>query len=158
MQFHDAIVYCVDISKSLTALMKKPDYPRPPGIPAEGQPPTIGGGSGPRTLTTDAQQANGNALNAVPPILKSIHDLFRKSPAEAFTYFTGGQVYNFATERGLEQAVSDIGKDLNSQYILSYSPNNSDEPGFHNIRVTVNRPGLIIRTRTGYWAVGGQQQ
>jgi VWFA-related protein len=157
MQFHNDIIYCVDISKALTAVMKKPDYPRPAAIPAEGQAPTIGGGSGPRTMTNDAQQSTGNVLNAVPPILHSIHDLFRKSPAEAFTYFTGGQIYNFATERGLEQAVSDIGKDLNSQYILSYSPNNADEPGFHNIKVTVNRPGLIIRTRPGYWTVGGQQ-
>jgi VWFA-related protein len=157
MQFDNAIVYCIDISKSLTAFMKKPDYPRPPAIPAEGQAPTIGGGSGPRTGTSDAQQSTGNILNAAPPILKSIHDLFRRSPAEAFTYFTGGQVYNFATERGLEQAVSDIGKNLNSQYILSYSPNNADEPGFHNIKVSVNRPGLTIRTRPGYWAVGGQQ-
>jgi VWFA-related protein len=157
MQFDNAIVYCIDISKSLTAFMKKPDYPRPPAIPPEGQAPTIGGGSGPRTYTSDAQQSTGNLLNAVPPILKSIHDLFRKSPAEAFTYFTGGQVYNFATERGLESAVSDIGKDLNSQYILSYSPNNADEPGFHDIKVFVNRPGLVIRTRPGYWSVGGKQ-
>lgn len=158
MQFDNVIVYCVDISKSLTAFMKKPDYPRPPAIPAEGQAPTIGGGSGPRTQTSDAQQADGNALSAVPPILHSIHDLFRKSPAEAFTFFTGGQVYSFATERTLEAAISDIGKDLNSQYILSYSPNNSEEPGFHNIKVSVNRPGLVIRTRPGYWAVGGIQQ
>jgi VWFA-related protein len=158
MQFDNAMIYCIDISKSLTALMKKPDYPRPSAIPPEGQAPTIGGGSGPRTGTSDAQQSTGNILNAAPPILKSIHDLFRRSPAEAFTYFTGGQVYNFATERGLEQAVSDIGKDLNSQYILSYSPNNSDEPGFHIIKVSVNRPGLKIRTRTGYWAVGGVTQ
>ena len=158
MQFDNAIIYCVDMSKALTAFMKKPDYPRPSAIPPEGQAPTIGGGSGPRTGTSDAQQSTGNILNAAPPILKSIHDLFRRSPAEAFTFFTGGEVYNFATERGLEQAVSDIGKDLNSQYILSYSPNNSDEPGFHKINVSVNRPGLKIRTRTGYWAVGGVQQ
>jgi len=158
IQFDNVIVYCVDISKSLTAFMKKPDYPRPPAIPAEGQAPTIGGGSGPRTGTSDAQQSTGNLLNAVPPILNSIHDLFRKSPAEALTSFTGGRVYGFATERAMEDAITDIGKDLNSQYILSYSPNNADEPGFHNIKVSVNRPGLIIRTRPGYWAVGGQQQ
>ena len=60
--------------------------------------------------------------------------------------------------KGLEEAITDIGKDLNSQYVLSYSPNNKEEPGFHNIKVSVDRPGLIVRTRPGYWWGGGQIQ
>jgi VWFA-related protein len=162
MQFDNVIVYCVDISKALSAFLKKPDYPRPAngGIPAESMPAPIAGGAGPHTQTADVQQMDGNALNGVQPILRSIHDLFKKTPAEAFTYFTGGRVYNFATEHGLEKAISDIGQDLNSQYVLSYSPreDTKDEPGFHNIRVTVDRPGLQIRTRPGYWWGGGQIQ
>jgi hypothetical protein len=42
--------------------------------------------------------------------------------------------------------------------VLSYSPNNKDEPGFHNIKVSVDRPGLLVRTRPGYWWGGGQIQ
>jgi VWFA-related protein len=159
MQFDNVIVYCIDISKVLTALLKEPGYPRPAhgGIPPEGMPPVIGG-TGPRSQTTDVQEMDGNALNAVPPLLRSIRDLFKRTPSEAFTYFTGGRAYTFARERGLEQAITDIGQDLNSQYVLSYSPNNKEEPGFHNIQVTVNRPGLKIRTRPGYWWGGGQTQ
>jgi VWFA-related protein len=159
MQFDNVIVYCIDISKVLTALLKEPGYPRPAngGIPPEGMPPVIGG-TGPRSQTTDVQQMDGNALNAVPPLLRSIRDLFKKTPSEAFTYFTGGRAYTFARERGLEAAITDIGQDLNSQYVLSYSPNNKDEPGFHNIKVSVDRPGLQIRTRPGYWWGGGQTQ
>jgi len=71
----------------------------------------------------------------------------RKSPAEAFAYFTGGNVYSFAREKALALAITDIGKDLRSQYLLSYSPNDKDEPGFHTIKVSVDRPGLKIRTR-----------
>ena len=157
MQFDNVIVYCVDISKALTAVMKPTPYPGAQNgrIPPEAQPNILGNGA--RTETSTIQQENGNVLNAVPPILHSIHDLFRKSPAEAFTFFTGGQVYSFAKQRALENAITDIGKDLNSQYLLSYSPNNTDEPGFHNIKVSVNRPGLKIRTRPGYWWGGGQQ-
>jgi VWFA-related protein len=159
MQFDNVIIYCIDISKVLTALLKEPGYPRPAngGIPPEGMPPVIGG-TGPRSQTTDVQQMDGNALNAVPPLLRSIRDLFKKTPSEAFTYFTGGRAYTFARERGLESAITDIGQDLNSQYVLSYSPNNKDEPGFHNIKVSVDRPGLQIRTRPGYWWGGGQTQ
>jgi VWFA-related protein len=158
MQFHNVIVYSIDISKVMTALLKKPDYPRPMagGIPPEAQPNLRGNGAA--SATTNIQQADGNVLSAVPPLFRSIHDLFKKTPAEVFTQFTGGRMYNFARERGLEEAITDIGKDLNSQYVLSYSPNNKEEPGFHNIKVSVDRPGLIVRTRPGYWWGGGQIQ
>jgi VWFA-related protein len=158
MQFDNVIVYCVDISKVLTAVMKKPDYPRPAygGVPPEAR-GSIAGGQGPRTQTSDAQEMDGNVLNAVPPILRGIHDLFKKTPAEAFSYFTGGRLYSFATQRTLETVITDIGADLNSQYLLSYSPNNTNEPGFHTIKVNVDRPGLKVRVRPGYWWGGGAQ-
>jgi VWFA-related protein len=156
MQFHNVVVYCVDISKVKTALLKKPDYPRPPngGQPASAQPSIIGQTP---SETNIVQQMDGNALNGIPPIYRGIRDLFKKSPAEAFTYFTGGNIYSFSNQRGLEDAITDIGKDLNSQYILSYNLSNKQEPGFHNIKVDVDRPGLKVRTRPGYWWGGGQQ-
>jgi len=156
MQFDNVIVYCIDISKFLTSLMKKPGYPRPQngGVPAEALPNLRGNGT--YSDTQVIQQENGNALNGIPPLLHSIHDLFKKTPAEAFSYFTGGRMYGFSTESGLEVAITDIGKDLNSQYLLSYSPSDKDEPGFHTIRVVVDRPGLKIRARPGYWWGGGQ--
>ena len=160
MQFDNAVVYCVDISKALTAVMKKTPYPgrQNGGIPPEALPNILGNGA--RTETSVIQQQTGNILNGVPPIFNGIHDLFKKSPSEAFTYFTGGQVYSFVKERALENAITDIGKDLNSQYLLSYTPtpDTSNEPGFHNIKVAVNRPGLKIRTRPGYWWGGGRFQ
>jgi VWFA-related protein len=158
MQFDNVIVYAVDISKAVTAALKKPDYPRPQngGVPPEALPNARGSG-GALNETNVVQQETGNILNGAPPLLRSMRDLFRRTPAEAFSYFTGGRVYSFHNENGLEAAITDIGKDLNSQYLLSYNPNDKDEPGFHTIKVVVNRPGLVIRTRPGYWWAGGQQ-
>jgi VWFA-related protein len=158
MQFDNVIVYSVDISKAVTALLKEPGYPRPQngGIPPEALPNARGSG-GAMSETDVVKQEDGNILNGVPPILRGIHDLFKRTPSEAFTYFTGGREYSFRNQKGLESAITDIGKDLNSQYLLSYSPNNKNEPGFHTIRVVVDRPGLVIRTRPGYWWAGGQQ-
>ena len=159
MQFDNVIIYCLDISRIRTAFFKQPDYPRPAngGMPPEAL-PNIAGGQ-PRSETSNVQQSSGtNVLNGVPPIFHGIRDLFKKTPAEAFSYFTGGNMYFFARERAMEDAISDIGADLNSQYLLSYEPNNTSEPGFHTIKVSVNRPGLRIRTRPGYWWGGGQVQ
>lgn len=157
MQFDNVIVYCVDISKFKTAFFKKPDYPRPQngGVPPEALPNTRGNGA--YSETNVIQQEDGNVLNAAHPIYRSIRDLFKKTPAEAFTYFTGGKIYTFGGNKALEAAITDIGKELNSQYLLSYNPNDKNESGFHTIRVVINQPHLEIRTRKGYWWGGGQQ-
>jgi VWFA-related protein len=157
MQFDNVLVYCVNMSKFLLALEKKMDYPRPQngGIPPEAVPNMRGTGA--ITETNVVQQQTGNFLDAGPPIFRSIRDLFKKTPAEAFATFTGGRIYGFAGQKALEDAITDIGKDLQSQYLISYSPNNKEEPGFHTIKVDVNRPRLYIRTRPGYWWGGGKQ-
>ena len=45
-----------------------------------------------------------------------------------------------------------LGEELHSQYILSYQPNDTEDAGYHEIRVEVNRPALEVRARQGYWA------
>lgn len=157
IQFDNILVYCVDISRWKTAFMKEPDYPRPAngGVPPE----ALGSITGQtQNQTTVIQQQDGNVLNAVPPLVHSIRDIFRKSDAEAFSYFTGGTLYSFSNKRALETAITDIGKNLNSQYLLSYALSDAtrSEPGFHTIRVVVKRPGLRVLTRPGYWLGGGQ--
>jgi VWFA-related protein len=106
-----------------------------------------------------AQTQTGNWFNVIPPVAHGVHDVFKRSPSEAFSHFTGGEVFGFSNIKTLQKAITAIGADLNSQYLLSYSPNpkTRSEPGFHTIRVVVNRPGLQIRTRPGYWWGGGQQ-
>lgn len=158
MQFDNIVVYAVDISKMASALMKTPDTSSRPlagGIPPE----AIHSINGTNTPTSVLQNhPGGNALNVVPPIWRSIKDLFKLPPDQAFTRMTGGRVYSFARQKGLEEAITDIGANLHSQYLLSYSPNNQAEPGFHKIRVVVNHPGLVIEARQGYYWGGGAIQ
>lgn len=155
IQFDNVIVYCVDISKFKTALLDKPGYPRPAngGVPPEAMGNAL---NRPMSQTNVIQQQDGNWLNTVPPAARGIRDLFKRSPAEAYSYFTGGKIYTFGNQRGLENAITDIGKDLNSQYLLTYSLPQNPEPGFHTIRVVVDRPGVKVLTRPGYWAGASQ--
>ena len=51
----------------------------------------------------------------------------------------------------IENAVDAIGGELNSQYMLSYRPVGAENPGYHTIKVTVDRPGVKVRTRPGYY-------
>ena len=58
----------------------------------------------------------------------------------------------FRKLKGLEDAIAKIGEELHSQYIITYSPNNKDQGGWHEIKVTVtpNRD-LKVKCRPGYW-------
>ncbi|HWF48100.1 MAG TPA: VWA domain-containing protein, partial [Bryobacteraceae bacterium] len=150
MQFDNVTVYAVNISKFLTALEKKPDYPGPQngGIPPEAMPNTRGNGT--ITDTNVVQQEDGNLLNMGPVVWHSVEQLFKvATPAQAFTAFTGGRIYSFSGEKSLETAITDIGDELQSQYLISYSPTDKNEPGFHKITIDVDRPGLDIRARPG---------
>ena len=89
----------------------------------------------------------------VVEIFTQVKALFVPNPAEVFTQYTGGREYSFSGIKSLERAVSDLGEELHSQYMLSYSPSDQvlEEAGYHKIRVDVNRPSLEVRTRPGYW-------
>ena len=59
----------------------------------------------------------------------------------------------FHSQRTLEQAIQDLGEQLHSNYVISYSPNNREEAGWHEIKVDVpGRPDVKrVQTRPGYW-------
>ena len=58
------------------------------------------------------------------------------------------------TKTGLEQSIHDIGEEVHSQYILTFSPLPGQPGLFHKITVQVKgRPDLKVKTREGYWAI-----
>jgi VWFA-related protein len=154
-QFANIAIYSLDISTIVAALTDKGAPPRPPAIPPEAQHLP---GNYPATPTTVAQEYyNGNYIPVFVDIFKATKSLFVDDTLDVFTRFTGGREYAFVGEKSLEKAVSGISEELHSQYLLSYSPDNQTEGGFHDIRVVVNRPGLEVRTRPGYWVAARPQ-
>jgi hypothetical protein len=103
------------------------------------------------TLTTDAQRNMGNYVPAIKEIYTLVKGIFIPNMLEVYTKETGGREHDFASVSGLEQAVGLIGREIHSQYMLTYLPSNRNEGGYHDIRVSVVRPGLLVRTRGGYW-------
>ena len=155
-QFANIAIYSLDISTVVAALTDKGMPPRPPPIPPEAiyQP---GGGGVATPTTVDQNYYNGNYIPIFVDIFKATKSLFVDDTLDVFTRFTGGREYSFIGERSLEKAVGGISEELNSQYLLSYSPNNQTEGGFHDIKVVVNRPKLEVRTRPGYWVAARPQ-
>jgi VWFA-related protein len=72
--------------------------------------------------------------------------------AEVMARETGGRRFGFATLKGLERDLTNLGEELHSEYMVSY-PAPAGEPGFHRIEVRVNgRSGVAVRARSGYWS------
>ncbi len=155
-QFANVLIYSVDISHLLSSITRKAPYTRPPAIPPEAHHNPTGGVMTPTELAQNTQ--TGNILPAFAEIFKGVKGIFVDNPSELYTRYTGGREYSFASQKGLDQAISDMGEELHSQYLLSYSPTNLDEPGFHTINVVVKgRRDLKVRSRPGYWVAGGSQ-
>ena len=151
-QLANVSIYCVDISRVVTDLTAKQRPPRPDPLP----PAAYGSiGGYPETPTSRAQLTGlGGRAEFVPlmvQVFKGVKGAFIDSPPEAFAKATGGTQFSFVRQKGLEAAIQTISQELHSQYMVSYSPNNRDEGGWHEIRVSIDQPGLNVRTRPGYW-------
>lgn len=153
LQVHNIDLYTLNISRIVTLATTRPDVPRPDPLPPGARPRV---GIGPMDPTSQAQISGtfgygGDLVPALEEIFRGVKGIFIKNPAELYTRFTGGREMSFLTQADLERAITDIGAEIRSQYLLSYTPNNKMEGGFHKIRVEVNRRDLKIRTRPGYW-------
>jgi VWFA-related protein len=152
--FAQVTIYPIDISKVVSDLTATPQPNRPNAIPPEARPITAGVI---QTSTTDSQNDMGNWVPALKEIFDVAKNVFIPNPLTVYAKYTGGQKYNFATQKDLEQAVSKIGATLHSEYMLTYSPNNQDEAGFHQIVIHVKHAELKITHRDGYYLAGKPQ-
>jgi hypothetical protein len=90
---------------------------------------------------------------------KLITEIFRGTRAAAgrdvvtlLTSELGGARIPFRGLRDLERGVSAIGEELHTEYLLSYTPDHGDA-GYHHIRVQVDRPNAVVRSRPDNYAV-----
>jgi len=155
LQFANVMFYAVDMPRLETTLTARPVVGRPDNNPPAMYPLPAGV---PSTPTTVAQTygLDGGRAEFVPLLVEVFKDakaIFKDNPVEAFTKATGGSKFGFYKQRGLQDAIQKIGAELHSQYLISYTPNNMDEGGFHELQVTVSGAPEVKKTQTrpGYW-------
>jgi VWFA-related protein len=158
MQLANVVFHSVDMSRFVTTLTGGPPDPRRENRPA----PLAGAASIPAGLPatpTTVMQTTGNEgarAEFVPAMVELFRDakaVFKDNPMEAFTKATGGTEFGFHSQRTLEEAVQKLGELMHSEYMISYSPNNRKESGFHEIKVDIPRRADVkkVVTRPGYW-------
>jgi len=152
-QHANVVIYSVGLSPMAAALRAPPSQAAPLQITPQG---TFGSGPtfpGTAQTPTSEQQYRGNIdlLGLAEWAVRNVKGVVKDRPLEVAATATGGTFQSVAGDRTIEKAVDAIGGELNSQYILSYRPVGSDVAGYHQIKVTVDRPGTKVRTRPGYY-------
>ncbi len=154
-EFRNVVFYAIDISQLMSALTSRAQPNRPNTLPPGAQNLPMGTIN---TLTTDVQMDMGNWVPALKDIFDAAKGLFVPDPLDVYTKYSGGRQYGFKKEKELQLAVQKIGDELHSQYLLSYSPTNQEEAGFHQIIVRVMKPDIkAVRVRDGYWTAAQPQ-
>jgi VWFA-related protein len=155
----NVMVYTVDITQLAVRLTEKQPDPRPVAMDPTAMNAPLGIPNTPTTM--EQNYGMGNRVQFTP-LLKEIYTdakgIFVRDPATQFAKSTGGKQFFFLKQKGLEEAVQDISRQLHSHYMLSYRPTDADEGGFHTIEVSIDRSSLICTTRPGYWIGGGVAQ
>jgi len=76
-----------------------------------------------------------------------------KQDLDALTLATGGEVFYPKALSEVNDISEHVARDLRNQYIIAYNPTDQRRDGtFRRIRVTVDVPGAMVKTRTGYFA------
>jgi VWFA-related protein len=151
-QLENVVIYGVGLS-TMSAGARSPEHqaaPAPATPPGTfGKPPMPGTAQTP----TSEQQYAGNIdlLNLAEWAVRNAEAVVKDRPLEVATAATGGLFQSAVLDSTIEKAVDSIGGELNSQYMVSYHPTKTDDPGYHKIRMTVDRAGVKVRTRPGYY-------
>ncbi len=133
----EVLIYCLGIGPSETRGYSQPTWQIPNRWPWPGRWPASR-----RRVPQNEEGVDMNVLNAL---------------AEA----GGARAYQIEQSHAggrdrLDDAVQEISSELRQQYLIGYYPTNLSRDGtYRRIQVAVNRPGLSVRTRRGYYAPRG---
>jgi VWFA-related protein len=153
LEVANVMVYALNISRLYTEFTSKSEPPAPSPIPPGARHVPAGTPITPTAVAqiTGQQGYGANFVPLLQEIFYAAKAVFVQNPIELYTQYTGGKETGFVSQRDLEQALASIGRELHNQYLITYSPSNRQEGGYHRIRVEVDRPSLEVRTRGGYW-------
>ena len=104
-----------------------------------------------RDVPTSGAESQAGGTNIIA-ILSELGRLGKEDTAAALARDTGGARWKFTRQKALEEALSRIGEEIHTQYLLAFQPINSAGEEYRAIRVELpGRPELRLRTRPGYW-------
>ena len=100
-------------------------------------------------LFSDLQRANVTVYAYDAHGLEADGSMVAKESLYSFAESTGGRAVAFTNDPA--SSVADAFRESSTYYFIGFRTPASNEKGFHKIEVKVNRPGVQLHTRNGYY-------
>lgn len=105
-------------------------------------------------FTTSAADWQDEGGDKSPNLLRATTEPARLAKANIsndLAHYTGGRHLSFARLKSLEDDLASVGKEVHTQYLMSFVPS-ADPPAVHTIEVQVQtHPEATVRYRPLYW-------
>jgi len=151
-QLANVTIYSIGLSTAMADLRAPPPPPDTPNYPPGTFPVPVPPGKAPTPGNEAAAQDPGiNYLAIAIWLVKTGKNALGPNSLAIASKATGGMFLNAKRDRTIQKAVDEIGGEIHAQYSLGYRPPPNVESGYHEIKVTVDRPGVSVRTRPGYY-------
>lgn len=151
-QLANVVIYTVGISTTAALLRGQNHHRGPAPLGPEGTFPLPPRAGTPQTPTTE-QQRRGNIdlMALILWLVSQAGNAVGENALEAATIGTGGLHIPTFRDASIERALSEIGAELHTQYVLTYRPTGTSATGYHEIKVEVKPGNLKVRARPGYY-------
>jgi VWFA-related protein len=108
------------------------------------------------TRASELQPAADGGLDILALFTEIAHAT-KENVGKSLAEYTGGRQLGFNTLHRLEDDLTEIGKEVHSQYQLSFVPSAEENAVYHALTIRVkNHPDAIVRARPGYWNGAGE--
>lgn len=151
-QLSNVTIYSVGLSTALADLRAKPAQYDPPQVGPPGTYPVPTPNGMPQTPELEQQMQGNMDLGALALwLVETGKNLITPNSLEVASRATGGLHVNVRKDSSIEKAMDSIGGELHAEYSISYHLPGDETSGYHEIKITVDKPGLNVRTRPGYY-------
>jgi VWFA-related protein len=104
------------------------------------------------TKASELQPVGEGGLDIIGLFTEIAHAT-KQNVGKALADYTGGRNLSFETVHRLEDDLTEIGKEVHSQYQLSFVPDSETNAVYHQVTVRVrDHPDALVRARPGYWS------
>jgi VWFA-related protein len=155
-QLANITIYTVGISGFRSELAKKSNpQPTPQATPdgifgMPGPPGTVQTPTGP-SVGSSVTVSVSNLIGVAQWVVTHTKAKVTSQQLAIASTATGGAHISTWKNESIQNAIDEIGAELHSEYTLSYTPQDQEQEGYHEIKVTVDRKDLTVRARPGYY-------
>jgi VWFA-related protein len=151
-QLANVTIYSVALSTAMADLRAKRDPYEAPQIGPPGTYPVPTPNGQPPTPQVESQMGgNIDYLALAIWLVKTGKNAILPSSLAIASKATGGMNLSVKRDASIQKAMDEIGGELHAQYTVSYRPAGGVSTGYHEIRVTVDRAAVTVRSRPGYY-------